>query len=184
MNGRRDGTNEVRSARAGAERAHASAVGGCRSRSGRPRGNRPGRARDRHVADADRARHRGTEIGGPVGCRAHAARRRRSQAYRGHRPDAGLGLGRAAGADHRRRAGRQPPAVDLQEREQAHRRVAGAGAPGGSSCGQRVAAPARLHPAGEPQEHRRRPTPGSGCAVQLPQRAGAQCSAAGSRSFR
>ena len=60
----------------------------------------------------------------------------------------------------------------------AHRRVAGAGAPGGSSCGQRVAAPA--YTLGEPQEHRRRPTPGSGCAVQLPQRAGAQCSAAGS----
>ena len=76
-------------------------------------------------------------------------------------------------------AGRQPPAVDLQEREQAHAELQALGHPvvvvSSTSC-----CTSSATPAGEPQEHRRRPTPGSGCAVQLPQRAGAQCSAAGS----
>ena len=80
----RDGANKIRSSRAGAERAHASPVGGRRGRSGRARWNRLGRRRDRHVADADRARHPRTQIGGSVGCRPHAPRRRRSQACRRH----------------------------------------------------------------------------------------------------
>ena len=119
MSGCRDVANEVRSARAGAERAHASAVGGRRSRSGRPRRHRHGRARDQHVTHAYRPRHRGAQIRRSIGTRPYAARRRRSQAGRGHRPDAGLGLERVAGAHHRRGARRQSPALDLQEREQA-----------------------------------------------------------------
>ena len=108
-----------------------------------------GRARDRHVTHAYRARHRGTQIRRSVGARPYAARRRRSQACRGHRPDAGLGLERVAGAHHRRGARLQPPALDLQEREQSHRRVAGARACGGSSRRQRAVAPPPLHAAGD-----------------------------------
>ena len=86
MSGCRDVANEVRSARAGAERAHASAVGGRRSRSGRPRRHRHGRARDRNVTHAYRTRHQGTQIRRSVGAKPYAARRRRSQAGRATDP--------------------------------------------------------------------------------------------------
>ena len=136
---------EIRSLDAGVERAHATPVG-------RRRGASPGTWRhcgggpcDGPVADPDRSRPAGTAVGRPVGLRPCASAGRRPQAARRHRRDAVVGPQRPARAGHRRGAGRQPLAMDVEERPQVGGRVAGPGPFGESSPRPRTVARARLH---------------------------------------
>ena len=163
---------EIRSLDAGVERAHATLVG-------RVGGASPGTWRhcgggpcDGPVADPDRSRPAGTAVGRPVGLRPCASAGRRPQAARRHRRDAVVGPQRPARAGHRRGAGRQPLAMDVEEHPQVGGRVAGPGPFGESWPRQRAVARARLHAAGESQDERRHATPGSGRPVSLPPRPG------------
>ena len=163
---------EVRSLGAGVERAHATLVG--RVGGASPRAWRHGRGGPGHgpVADSDRSRPAGTAVGHPVGPRPCASAGRRPQAAHRHRRDAAVGPQCPARTGHRRGAGRQPLAMDVEERLQVGGRVAGPGPFGESWPRQRTVARARLHAAGESQDERRHPTPGPGRPVSLSQRPG------------
>lgn len=137
---------EVRSLGADVERAHATLVG--RVGGANPRAWQHCRGGPRHgpVADPDRSRPVGTAVGHPVGPGPCAPARRRPQAAHRHRRDAAVGPQCPARAGHRRGAGRQPLAMDVEERPQVGGRVARLGPFGESSPRQRPVAQAQGQP--------------------------------------